>query len=102
MRHYPSRRRWNIEGLIVEHSIAHSRAQIAPNLMDEAFQKDTPPANQRLVRTIPETGKKALLVGSYTTRVHGLPIEEGKSPVEGSARMVNTTPVRVLPHMAGE
>ncbi|CAI8055134.1 Alpha-ketoglutarate-dependent 2,4-dichlorophenoxyacetate dioxygenase [Geodia barretti] len=47
--------------------------------MDEAFQKNTPPANQRLVRTLPETGKKALLVGSYTTRIHGLPIEEGKA-----------------------
>ena len=75
----PEQKKVEIERLIVEHSIAHSRAQIAPNLMDEAFQKDTPPANQRLVRTIPETGKKALLVGSYTTRVHGLPIEKGKT-----------------------
>ena len=62
-----------------EHSIAHSREQIAPNLMDEAFQKDTPPVDHRLVRTIPETGQKALLVGSYTTHIPGLPIEEGKA-----------------------
>ena len=75
----PEQKKVEIERLIVEHSIAHSRAQISPNLMDEAFQKDTPPANQRLVRTIPETGKKALLVGSYTTHVHGLPIEKGKT-----------------------
>ena len=75
----PEQKKADIEELIAEHSIAHSRAQIAPNLMDEAFQKDTPPANQRLVRTIPETGKKALLVGSYTTHVHGLPIEKGKT-----------------------
>ena len=75
----PEKRKMELENLIAEHSIAHSRAQIAPNLMDEAFQKDTPPVNQRLVRVIPETGKKALLVGSYTTRVHGLPIEAGKA-----------------------
>ena len=75
----PEQKKADIEELIAEHSIAHSRTQISPNLMDEAFQKDTPPVNQRLVRTIPETGKKALLVGSYTTRVHGLPIEEGKT-----------------------
>ena len=75
----PDQKKVDIEGLIAEHCIAHSRAQIAPNLMDEAFQKDTPPVNQRLVRTIPETGQRALLVGSYTTRVHGLPIEEGKA-----------------------
>ena len=75
----PDQTKSDIENLIAEHSIAHSREQIAPNLMDEAFQTDTPPVNQRLVRTIPETGKKALLVGSYTTRIHGLPIEEGKA-----------------------
>ena len=75
----PEQKKVDIERLIAEHSIAHSRAQISPNLMDEAFQKDTPPVNQRLVRTIPETGKKALLVGSYTTRVHSLPLEEGKA-----------------------
>ena len=75
----PEQKKADIEELIAEHSIAHSRAQISPNLMDEAFQKDTPPVNQRLVRTIPETGKKALLVGSYTTHVHRLPIEKGKT-----------------------
>ena len=75
----PNQKKVDIEGLIAEHSLANSRAQIAPNLMSNAFQKDTPPVNQRLVRTIPETGKKALLVGSYTTRIDGLPIEEGKA-----------------------
>ena len=75
----PDQKKADIADLIAEHSIAHSRAQIAPNLMDDAFQKDTPPVNQRLVRTIPETGKKALLVGSYTTRVHGLPVKKGKA-----------------------
>ena len=75
----PEQKKMEIEDLIAEHSIAHSRAQIAPNLMGDAFQKDTPPVNQRLVRVIPETGQKALLVGSYTTHVHGLPIEEGKA-----------------------
>ena len=75
----PEQKKIDIENLIAEHSIAHSRAQIASNLMSDAFQKDTPPVNQRLVRVIPETGKKALLVGSYTTHVHGLPIEEGKA-----------------------
>ena len=75
----PERKKAEIDDLTAEHSIAHSRAQIAPNLMSDAFQKDTPPVNHRLVRTIPETGKQALLVGSYTTHIPGLPIEEGKA-----------------------
>ncbi len=69
----------SLEGLVAEHSLAHSRNQIAPNLMSEAFLEETPSQNQVLVRTIPETGKKALLVGSYATHIIGWPLEEGKA-----------------------
>ena len=31
------------------------------------------------MRTIPETGRKALYVGSYTSRIIGWPIEEGQA-----------------------
>ena len=61
----------SLEGLVAEHSLAHSRDQIAPNLMSNAFLEETPSQNQTLVRTIPETGKKALLVGSYATHIIG-------------------------------
>ena len=69
----------SLKGLVAEHSLAHSRNQIAPNLMSKAFLDETPSENQVLVRTVPETGKKALLVGSYATHIIGLPREEGKA-----------------------
>lgn len=72
-------RKASLEGLVAEHSLAHSRDQIAPNLMSKAFLEETPSENQALVRTIPETGKKALLVGSYATHIIGWPLEEGKA-----------------------
>ena len=75
----PEEKKAELEGLVAEHSLANSRAQIAPNLMSEAFLKETPPANQALVRTISETGQKALLVGSYTTRIINWPTEKGKN-----------------------
>ena len=75
----PAEKRADLEGLVAEHSLAHSREQIAPNLMSRAFLRETPPAEQALVRTIPETGAKALLVGSYATRVIGWPEEKGKT-----------------------
>ena len=68
----------SLEGLVAEHSLAHSRNQIAPNLMSKAFLEETPSEKQVMVRTVPETGKKALLVGSYATHIIGLPLEEGK------------------------
>ena len=67
-----------LETLTAEHSLAHSRAQIAPELVGDDFLKDTPPAIHPLVRSIPETGEKALLVGSFATRVVGWPIEKSR------------------------
>ena len=75
----PQEKKDEVEGLVVEHSLAHSRAQIAPDLMSDEFLRDTPPAEHPLVRTVVETGEKALLVGSYTTRIIGWPLEEGKA-----------------------
>ena len=46
--------------------------------MSKAFLEETPSEKQVMVRTVPETGKKALLVGSYATHIIGLPLEEGK------------------------
>ena len=75
----PDEKQARLEGLVAEHSLANSRAQIAPNLMGEDFLKETPPVNQAMVRTIPETGKKALLIGSYATRVVDWPIAKGQA-----------------------
>ncbi len=75
----PEQRKVELEGLVAEHSMAHSRARVAPNLLSEAFRKETPPVRQPLVRTIPETGEKALYVGSYASHVIGWDIEEGSA-----------------------
>ena len=75
----PDERKALIEDLVAEHSIAWSRQQIAPGLMDDEFLKDTPPALHPLVRTIPESGEKVLLVGSYATHIVGWPVEKGRA-----------------------
>ncbi len=72
-------RKASLEGLIVEHSMAYSRAQIAPELVTEAFRKEAPPVEHALIRTVPETGEKALLVGSYASHIIGWPIEKGRA-----------------------
>ena len=75
----PEEKKVELEGLVAEHSLANSRDQIAPNLMSEAFLKETSSVNQALVRTISETGKKTLLVGSYATCIINWPTEKGKA-----------------------
>ena len=75
----PEDRKSELEGLVAEHSMAYSREQIAPGAMTESWLKDTPPAQQVLVRTIPETGQKALYVGSYASQIIGWPLEKGRA-----------------------
>ncbi len=78
----PESRKVQLEGLVAEHSMAYSRSQIAPGLMTEAFLKATPPVRHMLVRTVPETGEKALYVGSYASHVIGWDIEKGRALLE--------------------
>ena len=75
----PEEKKASLEGLIVEHSMAYSRTQIAPELVTEAFRKEAPPVEHALIRTVPETGEKALLVGSYASHVIGWSIEKGRA-----------------------
>ena len=72
-------RQTSLEGLVAEHSLAHSRDQIAPNLVSDEWKKEIPPTPQLMVRTIPETGKRVLFVGSYTTHIVGWPLEKGRA-----------------------
>ena len=75
----PEEKRDALEGLVAEHSMAYSRAQIAPGLLTDSFQKEVPPVKQAVVRTIPETGEKTLLVGSYASHIVGWPQEKGRA-----------------------
>lgn len=75
----PEERKLELEGLVAEHSMAHSREQIAPGIITDEWLKETPPVEHALVRTIPETGEKALHVGSYASRIIGWPLEKGRA-----------------------
>ena len=75
----PEEKKLALQDLVAEHSMAHSRAQIAPNLLSRSFQDEVPPVMQRVVRTISETGKKVLFVGSYASHIIGWPTEKGSA-----------------------
>ena len=68
-----------LEGLVVEHSMAHSRSQIAPGLMTEEFSKEAPPVRHPLVRRLPGSGEKVLHVGAYASHIIGWPEEKGRA-----------------------
>ncbi len=65
-----------ISGLVVEHSIFHSRAKLGFTDYTERERASLPPALQVLVRTLPETGRRSLYTASHAMRVMGMPEAE--------------------------
>ena len=75
----PEETRRRIDGKVVEHSIFHSRAKLGFTDYSDRERAALPPARQVLVRTIPETGRRALYIASHAVRVIGLP-DDGIDP----------------------
>lgn len=71
-----------IDGHIVEHSIFHSRAKVGATVFSERERASLPPARQVLVRTIPETGRRALYLASHAVRIIDLPESESSRLIE--------------------
>jgi len=78
----PEDRKREIDDLVVEHSIFHSREKIGFSGYTEAARAGLPPVNQVLVRTHPATGRKALYLASHITHVIGWPEEKGRRLID--------------------
>jgi alpha-ketoglutarate-dependent 2,4-dichlorophenoxyacetate dioxygenase len=74
----PQRTRDQIEPLIAEHSIWHSRSQLAVTRYTEEELKNLPPVPQRVVRTHPGSHRKTLYVASHASHIIGMPVADGR------------------------
>lgn len=68
-----------IEDLICEHSLLHSRAILGFTDFTDAERKTFEPVRQRLVRTHPVTGRKSLFLASHAGTIAGWPMPEARS-----------------------
>lgn len=75
----PEETKQRLEGLVAEHSIAHSRAQVDDSLLSD-YQRsvEAPPMKQLMVRVNPVTGRKSLFIGAHCSHVVGWPEAEGR------------------------
>ena len=72
------RPRTQLEGLIAEHSIWHSRGQLAVTTYTPEERASLPPVPQRVVRTHPGSGRKTLYVAAHASHIIGMPIADGR------------------------
>jgi taurine dioxygenase len=74
----PDARRAELDDLLVVHSWELSRARLGLQATPEEIA-DAPPLTHPLVRTIPETGKKALFMGEHASHIEGRPMKESRA-----------------------
>jgi alpha-ketoglutarate-dependent 2,4-dichlorophenoxyacetate dioxygenase len=74
----PQDTRDRIEPLVAEHSIWHSRGQLAVTKYTEEELKNLPPVPQRVVRTHPGSHRKTLYVASHASHIIGMPVADGR------------------------
>jgi alpha-ketoglutarate-dependent 2,4-dichlorophenoxyacetate dioxygenase len=79
---FPEKRKRELDGLVVEHSIFRSRSQIGfADFNDEIF-KQLPPVPQALVRHHPASGRTSFYLASHASYVVGWPVETGRALIE--------------------
>src|SRR6185437_1467969 len=71
-----------LDGLVAEHSIFRSRAQIGFTEFNDRIHSELPPVPQLLVRTHAGSGRKTLYLASHASHVLGWPVEEGRQLIE--------------------
>ncbi len=65
----------------IVHSWEQSRARLGLQATPEEIA-DAPPLTHPLVRTMPETGEKALFMGEHASHIEGRPMNEGRAVLD--------------------
>ncbi len=75
----PEAMKHQLQGLVAEHSIWHSRGRRGGYVPSEEERAARPPAQHPLVRQHPGSGRKALYIASHASHIVGWPHEEGRT-----------------------
>jgi alpha-ketoglutarate-dependent 2,4-dichlorophenoxyacetate dioxygenase len=74
----PEARRRALEGLVAEHDLFHSRAQVGFSGFTDRARRMLPPARQVLVRRLAPSGRKTLYLASHAKGIVGWSEEAGR------------------------
>ncbi len=68
-----------IEDLVAEHSVFHSRALLGYSDFTDEQRVAFPPVPQSLVRVHPGSGRKTLYLASHASHIIGWPVDQGRA-----------------------
>lgn len=74
----PEAKKKEIDELVAEHSIWHSRGQLDVTQYSPEELASLPPVPQRVVRTHPGSHRKTLYLASHASHVVGMPVPDGR------------------------
>lgn len=74
----PQKTKDQVEGLIAEHSIFHSRGQLAVTQYTPEELANLPPVPQRVVRTHPGSGRKTLYLAAHASHILSMTVADGR------------------------
>lgn len=77
----PAETKAEIDGLVVEHSVAASREKVGFAKFTDDWRHKLPPNTHPLVRTHAD-GRKSLYIGAHASHIVGWPTEKGKRLLE--------------------
>lgn len=78
----PNQQKVELQRLTAWHSIFYSREKIGYTDYNQAARDEVPPAQQVLVRTHPETGRKSLYLASHISSIDGMTDNAAQELVE--------------------
>ena len=71
-----------IDKLTVEHSFLYSQGEIGIGYMTDEEKASVPPVRHPMVRSHPQSGRKAIYAGRHASHVIGMPMEEGRALIQ--------------------
>ena len=74
----PEEKKRQLDGLVAEHSILHSRSQHGFTDFHDEIRQELPPVPQLVVRTHPGSKRKTLYLASHASHVLGWKTDEGR------------------------
>jgi alpha-ketoglutarate-dependent 2,4-dichlorophenoxyacetate dioxygenase len=78
----PDEKKRQLEGLIAEHSIFHSRSLHGFTEFNDNIRREMPPVPQIMVRTHAGSGRKTLYLASHASHVIGWQVEKGRALIK--------------------